>query len=58
MYILKNALKNLVRNKRRNIAILLIATLTLTVVTVSFSIQTLSSVAISNYKDSFGVRRH
>ncbi len=56
MYILKNALKNLIRNKGRNAAILIIATLTLTVVTVSFSIQTLSSLAISHYKDSFGVQ--
>lgn len=56
MYILKNALKNLVRNKGRNIAILMIAILTLTSVTLSFSIQTFSALAIERYKDNFGVQ--
>lgn len=56
MYILKNALKNLVRNKGRNIAVLLIAMLTLTSVTISFSIQTISNLAIGRYKDRFGVQ--
>lgn len=56
MYILKNSLKNLVRNKGRNITILLIAFLTLTSVTLSFSIQTLSKLAIEQYKRSFGVQ--
>lgn len=55
MYILKNSLKNLVRNKGRNIAILLIAILTLTSVTLSFSIKTLSDLAIAHYQDSFCV---
>lgn len=56
MYILKNSLKNLVRNKERNIGILLIALLTLTSVTLSFSIQTLSNLAIKRYKDGFGIQ--
>lgn len=56
MYILKNSLKNLIRNKGRNIAIFLIALLTLTSVMLSFSIQTLSNLAIQRYKDSFGVQ--
>lgn len=56
MYILKNSLKNLIRNKGRNLAILLIALLTLTSVTLSFSIQTLSNLAIERYKDSFGIQ--
>ena len=56
MYILKNALKNLVRNKGRNLAVLLIAILTLTSVTISFSIQTISNLAIQWYKDRFGVQ--
>ncbi len=56
MYILNNSLKNLVRNKGRNIVILLIAILTLTSVTLSFSIQTLSNLAIERYKNSFGVQ--
>lgn len=56
MYILKNALKNLVRNKGRNIAILMIAVITLTSVTLFFSIQMLSNLAIERYKDSFGVK--
>lgn len=53
MYILKNSLKNLVRNKGRNLAILLIAVLTLASVTISFSIQTISNLAIWRYKNSF-----
>lgn len=56
MYILKNALKNLVRNKGRNLAVLLIAILTLASVTISFSIQKVSDLAIEQYRDSFGVQ--
>lgn len=56
MYVLKNSLKNLVRNKGRNIAILLIAILTLTSVTISFSIQKISDLAIEQYRDNFGVQ--
>lgn len=55
MYIFKNSLKNLVRNKGRNMAILLIAILTLASVTISFSVQTISNLAIRWYKDSFRV---
>lgn len=56
MYIFKNSLKNLVRNKGRNITILLISFLTLISVTLSFSIQTLSDIAIEYYRKSFGVQ--
>ncbi len=56
MYLLRNAWKNLARNKGRNIAILMIAALTLTAVTISFSIQTMSSLAIARYKENFGVQ--
>lgn len=56
MYILNNSVKNLVRNKGRNITIMLIAIVTLTSVTLSFSIQTLSRLAIERYKNSFGVQ--
>lgn len=55
MYVLKNSLKNLIRNKGRNLAILLISILTLASVTISFSIQTISNLAIGRYKDSFRV---
>lgn len=55
MYILKNSLKNLVRNKGRNLAVLLIAILTLASVTISFSIQTISNLAIRRYKENFRV---
>lgn len=56
MYVLKNSLKNLVRNKERNLAVLLIAILTLASVTISFSIQQISDLAIEQYRDRFGVR--
>lgn len=55
MYILKNAYKNLFRNKGRNIAILLVAILTLTSVTLSFSIKVLSDLALTQYQNSFCV---
>lgn len=55
MYILKNALKNLFRNKGRNIAILLVAVLTLTSVTLSFSIKVISDLAVTQYQNSFCV---
>lgn len=56
MYILKNSFQNLLRNRGRNFLILLIALVTLTSVTLSFSIRALSNLAISRYKDSFGVQ--
>ena len=55
MYILKNALKNLRRNKGRNFMVLMIALFTLTLVTLSFSIKTISDLAITRYQDSFCV---
>lgn len=55
MYILKNAIKNLGRNKGRSFMVLMIVLLTLTSVTISFSIQTISSLAIRQYKDGFCV---
>lgn len=55
MYILKNAIKNLGRNKGRSFMVLMIALLTLTSVTLSFSIKTISDLAITRYQDSFCV---
>lgn len=55
MYILKNAIKNLGRNKGRNFMVLMIALLTLTSVTLSFSVKTKSDLAITRYQDSFYV---
>ncbi|MDE7298004.1 MAG: ABC transporter permease [Lachnospiraceae bacterium] len=55
MYILKNASKNLGRNKGRNFMVLMIALLTLTSVILSFSIKTISELAITRYQDSFYV---
>lgn len=55
MYILKNAIKNLGRNKGRSFMVLMIALLTLTSVTLSFSIKTLSDTAITHYQNSFCV---
>ena len=56
MYILKNSWKNLRRNKGRNFMVLMIALLTLTSVTLSFSIKTISDLAVTRYKNSFGVQ--
>lgn len=53
MYIIKNSLKNLVRNKGRNFIILFVAFLTLTSVTLSFAIRNISDSSIQRYKDSF-----
>lgn len=55
MYILKNAIKNLGRNKGRSFIVLLIALLTLTSVTLSFSVKTISDLAVTRYQDSFRV---
>ncbi len=55
MYILKNAMKNLGRNKGRNFMVLMIALLTLTSVTLSFSVKTISDLAITRYQNSFYV---
>lgn len=55
MYILKNAVKNFGRNKGRNFMVLMIALLTLTSVSLSFSIKTISNLAITRYQDSFHV---
>lgn len=55
MYILKNALKNLWRNKGRNFIVFLIVLLTLTSVTLSSAIGALSKQSIWRYKDSFHV---
>lgn len=56
MYIFKNSLKNLIRNKGRNIIIVLIVFFTLASVTLSFSIQKISITAIEQYKNHFGVQ--
>ncbi len=55
MYILKNAIKNLKRNKGRSFMVLMIALLTLTSVTLSLSIKTISDIAITRYQDNFCV---
>lgn len=55
MYIFNNAMKNLGRNKGRNLMVLTIALLTLTSVTLSFSIKTISELAITRYQNSFCV---
>lgn len=55
MYILKNAIKNLGRNKGRSFMVLMIALFTLTSVTLSFSVKTISDFAITRYQNSFYV---
>lgn len=55
MYIFKNSLKNLGRNKGRNFILFFIAFLTLLSVTLSFSIWTISNLTIKRYKERFGI---
>ena len=54
MYILKNALKNLVRNKGRNILLGIIMTAILSCTAISIIINTTSNEIIKDYKDRFG----
>ncbi|SHJ18567.1 putative ABC transport system permease protein [Clostridium amylolyticum] len=54
MYILKNAAKNLLRNKGRNIIIAVIILAMLTATAVSMIINTTTSAIIEDYKNRFG----
>ncbi|WP_194191215.1 ABC transporter permease [Clostridium chrysemydis] len=54
MYILKNSLKNLMRNKGRNILLLIIMIATLSCTAVSVIINTTSNGIIQDYKNSYG----
>lgn len=54
MYILKNALKNLTRNKERNILLGVIMIAILSCVAISVIINTTSSEIIKDYKNRFG----
>ncbi|MCI8505013.1 MAG: ABC transporter permease [Lachnospiraceae bacterium] len=55
MYILKNAIKNLGRNKGRSFMVMIIAALTLTSVILSFSIKTISDLAVARCQERFFV---
>lgn len=54
MYILKNSLKNLIRNKGRNVLLLIIMIATLSCTAVSIIINTTSNEIIKGYKNSYG----
>ncbi|MGL5346281.1 MAG: ABC transporter permease [Peptostreptococcaceae bacterium] len=54
MYILKNALKNLIRNKGRNTLIGIIMTAILSCTAISILINTTSNEIIKDFKDRFG----
>jgi len=54
MYIFKNALKNLVRNKERNILLGIIMTAILSCTAISIIINTTSNEIIKDYKNRFG----
>lgn len=54
MYIFKNALKNLVRNKERNILLGIIMTAILSCTAISILINTTSNEIIKDYKNRFG----
>lgn len=54
MYILKNAVKNLFRNKGRNIIIALIILAMLTFTAISMIINSATDTVIENYKEQFG----
>jgi len=55
MYILTNALKNLLRNKGRNILVSVILLTVMTATTTALSVSAISNTMIEHYKDSFGV---
>jgi len=55
MFILRNALKNLLRNRGRYILVSVILLIVMTATTISLSVSTISNQMIANYKDSFGV---
>jgi len=55
MYILLNALKNLLRNKGRYILVSVILLTVMTATTISLSVSAISDRMIEHYKDSFGV---
>ncbi|MGL5694146.1 MAG: hypothetical protein ACRCXA_08715, partial [Peptostreptococcaceae bacterium] len=54
MYIFKNALKNLVRNKGRNALLGIIMTAILSCTAISILINTTSNEIIKDYKNRFG----
>lgn len=54
MYILKNAIKNLFRNKGRNLIVALIILTMLTFTAISMIINTTTDRVIDNYKQQFG----
>lgn len=54
MYILKNAVKNLFRNKGRNVIIALIILAMLTFTAISMIINSATDTVIKNYKEQFG----
>lgn len=54
MYILKNAGKNLLRNKGRNMIIALIILAMLTFTAISMIINSATGAVIENYKEQFG----
>ena len=56
MYIFQNALKNITRNKGRNILLAVIIFAIVTAIVVSLAINNTSSAVIDDYKDRFGLR--
>ena len=55
MFIYVNALKNLLRNKGRNILVSVILLIVMTATTVSFAVSSISDAMIDQYKGGFGV---
>jgi len=55
MFIYRNALKNLLRNRGRYILVSVILLIVMTATTISLSVSAISEKMIANYKDSFGV---
>ena len=55
MFIYRNALKNLLRNRGRYILVSVILLIVMTATTISLSVSAISAKMIENYKDSFGV---
>ena len=58
MFIYRNALKNLLRNKGRNILVSLILLIVMAAATVSLAVRSASEAMIADFQDSFGVETH
>lgn len=58
MYVFKNSLKNLLRNRGRNVLVVVILIIVMASTTLSLSLRAISVEMISEYQNRFGVETH